>query len=522
MFNFDTTYSRLPVAMFSWVRPVGVRAPGVVVLNEGLAGELGVTFGDEGMVAQVLGGNVLVGGSESIAQAYAGHQFGHFAILGDGRAVLLGEHVCPDGRRVDVQLKGSGQTPYSRRGDGRASLGPMLREYVMSEAMYALGIPTTRSLAVVSTGESVMRERVMAGAVLTRVAESHLRVGTFEYVALTGDVPLLHTMVEYALSRHYPQLVGAENPALALLEAVRDRQISLVTHWMRVGFVHGVMNTDNVSIAGETIDYGPCAFMDWFDPSTVFSSIDHAGRYAYGNQPAITHWNLYRLAAALLPAIHPHSETAIDLVEGVLSDFDGRYRQSFLAMNRGKLGLGNSEPLDERLIADLFQWMYEAKADYTTTFRVLNAPSARFSKGSTTPASLRSRLLGSLHPSINRTDGAFGNSPLISCLSGAEGDLEVYLDPAFLSWVDRWESRRARQEGADEASFALMRASNPVVIPRNDRVAEALRAMESGEDRLFHRLLEAVRHPYEDRPEFKEYHSPPPTDLPRAITFCGT
>ena len=368
--QFDNSYARLSKHLHTRINPVPVKSPQLVVLNESLAHSLGLQLEEfsQDELAQLFSGNVLPKGAAPLAQAYAGHQFGNFTILGDGRAHLIGEHLAQEGKRFDIQLKGSGQTPYSRRGDGRAALGPMLREYIISEAMHALGIPTTRSLAVVTTGETVMRDNLLPGAILTRVASSHIRVGTFEYALHTADKQSLKLLADYTIGRHFPHITGSDNPYLNLLSAVMDRQITLVTGWLRVGFIHGVMNTDNMAISGETIDYGPCAFMDSYDPATVFSSIDRMGRYSYANQPPITRWNLARLADTLLPLIHDDLKQAIAMAEDILQLFDTKFQQQWLGMMRGKLGLYKEKKEDEKLIADLLQWMQSTSADYTNTF----------------------------------------------------------------------------------------------------------------------------------------------------------
>jgi uncharacterized protein YdiU (UPF0061 family) len=453
----------------------------------------------------MLGGNLQGPGSEPIAQAYAGHQFGHFTLLGDGRAHLLGEHLLPDGRRVDIQLKGSGPTPYSRRGDGRAALGPMLREYLISEAMQGLGIPTTRSLAVVATGERVFREEALPGAVLTRVAASHIRVGTFQYAAALDagmDVPgqkgsrageaasdpdgpgFTRALADYTLRRHYPELAEEPTRYMDLLAAVIDRQAALIANWMRVGFVHGVMNTDNMTLSGETIDYGPCAFMDHYDPATVFSSIDRQGRYAFANQARIGQWNLARLAETLLPLLHPEPETALTLAEEAIGRFPDRFSAHWHAAMRAKLGLGNEEPGDEALSDVLLEWMQRTGADYTNTFRDLCAPAVIAS-----PVSV---------------NAAFG-------------------DPEFQAWQTRWRERLGRQPGAIEAALQRMRLVNPAVIPRNHRVEEALAAAaETGDLGPARRLLGALIDPYDERLDDSEYRQPPAPEQRVYQTFCGT
>ncbi|MFM8808361.1 MAG: protein adenylyltransferase SelO, partial [Chthoniobacterales bacterium] len=405
--NFDNSYARLPDALFSRVAPAPVTQPGLAVLNENLATELGLDVAalrESG--TEIFAGNTVPTGAKPIAQAYAGHQFGHFTNLGDGRAVLLGEHLTPSGGRFDIQLKGSGQTPYSRRGDGRAALGPMLREYIISEAMHALGIPTTRSLAVATTGEHIVREEILPGAVLTRVAASHIRVGTFEYANALGDRAALEALTRHTLQRHYPALAGADNPALALFEGVLERQARLVAQWVCVGFVHGVMNTDNMALSGETIDYGPCAFIDTYDPATVFSSIDRGGRYAYGNQPNIAHWNLARLAEALLPLIDDDKDKAVGAAEEKLSKFPERFRAHYTAGLRAKLGLLNEEEGDYDLAREFLDWMKTAEADFTSSFAAL------------TEAAKTGKLTGPL---------SFGGEPL-------------------RAWQEKWTARLARQQ----------------------------------------------------------------------------
>lgn len=478
--RFDNTYSRLPDVLFAPTRPAGVRAPRVSILNHRLAEDLGLNLGEmpPEAAAALFAGQDLPDGSLPIAQAYAGHQFGGFTMLGDGRAILLGEHRTPSGRLVDIQLKGAGQTPFSRRGDGRAALGPMLREYVISEAMSALGIPTTRSLAVVTTGEPVFRESALKGAILTRVAASHIRVGTFEYLAARQDESNLRVLADYAIERHYPELVDAPRKYVEFFRAVTDRQASLIARWQLVGFIHGVMNTDNMAISGETIDYGPCAFMNAYNPATVFSSIDHAGRYAYGNQPAIAQWNLARFAETLLPLLDPDRERAVALAMEVLNEYPARFERCWLDGMRKKLGLQTAEEGDIELIQSLLDWMQQSRADFTNTFRALSAQEP--------PAGDR------------------------------------YQDPAFLAWHSRWQIRLGRDGGPNVSAYAAMRAINPAVIPRNHRVEEALSAAEDRDDlSVLHRLLAALASPYEERADFAQYQDPPPDDC-NYRTFCGT
>ncbi|PZD97385.1 YdiU family protein [Paenibacillus sambharensis] len=479
--NFDNSYVQLPESFYTRQEPMPVRAPGLAVLNETLAESLGLDAdalkSHEGLA--VLAGNRVPDGAEPLAQAYAGHQFGHFTMLGDGRAVLLGEQVTPEGSRVDIQLKGPGRTPYSRRGDGRAALGPMLREYIISEAMHALGIPTTRSLAVITTGEPVFREQELPGAILTRTASSHIRVGTFQYAANMGTGQDLRALADYTLQRHYPDIAADDDRYLNLLRAVIKRQAALIAQWQLVGFIHGVMNTDNMTISGETIDYGPCAFMNAFDPATVFSSIDTQGRYAYGNQPPIAAWNLSRFAESLLPLLHHDEDQAVKLAEEAISDFPGLYHGYWLAGMRAKLGIRNEEEEDETLIKDLLGMMREHRTDYTNTFRALT------------------------HDRIEETG-----------LANAE---------QFGKWYERWKARLGGQQDAWEASRELMRSANPAVIPRNHRVEEALdAAVKDGDYSVMERLLEALKHPYAHNELQGDYCTPPePSERPYR-TYCGT
>ena len=478
--RLDNSYARLPEALFTRVRPVSVKEPRLVVFNEALAFELGLDAGalrESG--AGLFSGNTIPEGADPIAQAYAGHQFGHFTNLGDGRAILLGEQVTPTGARFDIQLKGAGQTPYSRRGDGRAVLGPMLREYIISESMHALGIPSTRSLAVVSTGEMVMREEALNGAVLTRVAASHIRVGTFEYARAIGDPALLEALTRYTLERHYPELADADNKALALLRGVLDRQAALIARWMGVGFVHGVMNTDNMALSGETIDYGPCAFLDTYDPATVFSSIDRGGRYAYGNQPDIAHWNLARLAEALLPLIETDSEKAVSLAMGVLGEFPMRFRFHHTAVFRAKLGLFSEEEQDGELIKALLEAMKEDQADFTATFVTLTKVAQ---DGSSAPA--------------------FGH--------------------ALSAWSVGWMARLQRQQGGPGEAASVMRRANPVVIPRNHRVEESLSAASFSDLSPLQSLLEVMARPFEETPDNEPYRTGASPGSAPYRTFCGT
>jgi uncharacterized protein YdiU (UPF0061 family) len=478
--RFDNTYARLPEVLFVRVRPAAVRAPQVTILNQRLAEELGLDLGalSPEAAAALFAGQELPPGSEPIAQAYAGHQFGGFTMLGDGRALLLGEHRTPSGRLVDIQLKGSGRTRFSRGGDGLAALGPMLREYVISEAMAALGIPTTRSLAVVTTGEPVYRESVLRGAILTRAAASHLRVGTFQFLAARGDEETLRVLADYAINRHYPELAGASRKYVDFLRAVLDRQAALIARWQLVGFIHGVMNTDNMAISGETIDYGPCAFMNAYRPDTVFSSIDHAGRYAYANQPGTAQWNLARLAEALLPLVDPDLDKAVEAATEVLHEFPTRFERYWLDGMRKKLGLQTDEAGDMELAQALLDWMEKSRADFTNTFRDLSS-----------------------------------GGPPAGC---------PYRDPDFQAWYARWQDRVGRDGLPRAPAHTVMRAANPVVIPRNHRVEEALSAAEERDDlSVLHELLAAVNSPYEARAGLTKYQEPPANES-NYRTFCGT
>ncbi len=492
--RLDHSYARLPSQFYSRVQPTPVAKPQLVLFNKALACSLGLDASTLSLPesAALFSGNQLPTGADPIAQAYAGHQFGNLTRLGDGRAILLGEQMTPSGERWDIQLKGPGPTPYSRQGDGRAALGPMLREYLISEAMQALGIPTTRSLAVVSTGEPVFRQKTLPGAVLTRVAASHIRVGSFVLFAALDDRESLRILTDYTLQRHFPHLGKLEsqqglsgdsttNPVLGLLEAIIETQSSLIAHWMRVGFVHGVMNTDNMALSGETIDYGPCAFIDTYDPDAVFSSIDHQGRYAFGNQPQIAAWNLARFAEALLPLLHPEPDQALALARRTLDTFPLRFEQHRLTLMRAKLGLFTEDPTHINLIDDLLHWMQSTRADFTHTFRTLDP-----------------KLL-------------------------ANGSAQNLADPVFLAWHQRWTIALAHQPQTSRAVEALMHANNPAVIPRNYQVELALADATLHHDLTrFNRLLAAVTRPYEESNQPPEFINPPPLGTPHCPTFCGT
>jgi len=476
--HFDNTYSKLSKTFREEIKPVPVHDPKLIILNKKLAEDLDLDFSkiDNRNLAKLFSGNNLPEDTKTIAQAYAGHQFGHFTMLGDGRAVLLGEHLVNKNERFDIQFKGSGRTSFSRSGDGRAVLGPMLREYIISEAMHALNIPTTRSLAVVSTGEKVMRENLLPGAILTRVASSHIRVGTFQYIAAKQNLDELNILIDYTINRHYPEIRSSKNKSLDLLNLVMQKQCSLVVDWMRVGFIHGVMNTDNMAISGETIDYGPCAFMDVYDPKTVFSSIDKFGRYAFSNQPPITKWNLARFAECLIPLIHKDENEAIKVASEIIDNFQNIYEEKWLNMMRDKLGLFGKDQNDQKLINDLLSWMEINNADYTNTFCNL------------------------MNVNIE--------------------DKKVYEDQKFINWVKIWEKRVLMNNNLKEKSLDLMRNTNPTVIPRNHKVEEALNAANEDNFEVMNKLLNILNKPYSNQKNIENYQSLS-TDK-EYQTFCGT
>jgi uncharacterized protein YdiU (UPF0061 family) len=486
--GLESTYSALPSRFYARIAPVPVKDPRLVVFNSRLAEALGF---DEATVereaATWLSGNRIPEDADPIAMAYAGLQFGGLVPqLGDGRAILLGERVGRDGVRRDIQLKGSGRTPFSRNGDGRAALGPMLREYLISEAMHALGIPTTRSLAVVTTGEQVVREDLLPGAVLTRVAASHIRVGTFEYFAVRDDHEAVGKLLDYVIARHYPEARGADVPALAVLEAVAHRQAALIADWMSVGFIHGVMNTDNMAISGETIDYGPCAFMDAYDPNTVFSSIDHGGRYAYGNQPAIAQWNLARFAETLLPLIDADTDKAVERATAAVRNFMPAFDAQLLMRMRRKIGLAGEQEGDVGLISALLAEMKSAGADFTLTFRRL----------------------------ARCVDEPGDDTSFFELFAPTSG---------VADWLRRWRERLAGEPQDAAARAANMRRVNPAFIPRNHRVEAALEAASThGDFAPFHRLLRILEHPYDDQPGSGEFEQPPGPGERVHRTFCGT
>jgi len=480
---FDNSYARLPDRFYARLDPTPVASPRLVRLNTALAHDLGIDPDElaspDGIA--MLAGNHVAPGSEPLAQAYAGHQFGHFVPrLGDGRACLLGEVVGRDGVRRDIQLKGSGATPFSRSGDGRAALGPVLREYLISEAMAALGVPTTRTLAAVTTGDSVWREARLPGAVLTRVASSHIRVGTFQYFAARGDAEAVRLLAEHAMARHYPDAAGAANSYRAFLDSVVAAQAELIASWLLIGFIHGVMNTDNCSIAGETIDYGPCAFMDEYDPATVFSSIDHGGRYAYANQPRIAHWNLVRLAETLLPLLGPDEDSAMAAARDSLAAFAPRFQAAYLAGLRRKIGLTTERDGDEALTMDFLKLLEAGRVDFTRAFRTLS--------------------------------GAMTDDTAMRTLFADSA--------AFDAWVARWRPRLSAEPGQPSAT---MRAANPAFIPRNHLVEAALAAAVERADFVpFETLLDVLSRPYADDPERALYAIGPREEERVLQTFCGT
>lgn len=480
-FKFDNSYAKLSSVLYKKQPPESVKNPRLLLLNREFAETLGLNpdiLQKEG--AAFLSGNALYSSAEPIAQAYAGHQFGGFNMLGDGRAILLGEHITPDSKRVDIQLKGSGRTAFSRSGDGRAALGPMLREYIISEAMHALSIPTTRSLAVVTTGETVYRDDAYPGAVLTRVASSHIRVGTFQFAAAVQNPQVITELADYTIDRHFPEIAATENKYAQLLEKVIDLQSSLIAKWMHVGFIHGVMNTDNMSICGETIDYGPCAFMNRYDPETVFSSIDKSGRYAFANQAPIAHWNLFRFAEALLPLLNSEENHAIKVAENLLGTFPSRFLDYWLGGMRKKLGLFNAESEDLKLAEDLLMYMQKNQADYTNTFRALGKDA--------------------LHT------------------------MEIYQDAGFKNWLQQWQSRLTRQTETFAQSMTLMDETNPAIIPRNHQVEAALAAaVDENNLQPLQRLLAAVTRPFRPTPDDAEFLQAPEAAFDtRYQTFCGT
>ena len=478
--TFDNTYSKLPSYLLTKQHPIPVRSPKLIVLNESLSKDLDLDFTkiNDQDLSQLFSGNILPSGSSPIAQAYAGHQFGHFTMLGDGRAILMGEHLSKKKERYDIQFKGSGKTPYSRSGDGRAALGPMLREYIISESMHTLGIPTTRSLAVVKTGENVIRETHLPGAVLTRIAASHIRVGTFQYIAATQKEQNLKILFDYVINRHYPNIKNSKNQALDLLKTIMNVQINLVINWMRIGFIHGVMNTDNVSICGETIDYGPCAFMDTYNPDTVFSSIDQQARYSFSNQPKIIKWNLARFAECIITLIDDNKDSAVEIATETINTFENIYEEKWLNMMRDKLGLFGEDRNDQILIIELLTWMYKNKVDYTNTFCFL-------------------------------MNEKFYNN-------------KIYNDKNFLIWKEKWENRLRLNNNSQEKYLKLMHSVNPLIIPRNHKVEEALTAANDGDLEVMNKLLAVLKKPYENQNSIIDFQSPAPSSDKAYQTFCGT
>ena len=478
--HFDNTYSKLPKSFLENIKPVPVKDPKLIILNKNLAEQLNLDFSkfSDTDLAQMFSGNSLPEGSETIAQAYAGHQFGHFTMLGDGRAVMLGEHLDKENKRFDIQFKGSGRTSFSRSGDGRAVLGPMLREYIISEAMHALNIPTTRSLAVVSTGEEVIREQMLPGAILTRVASSHIRVGTFQYIAATQNADDLKTLFNYTIDRHYPEIKDSKTKALDLLNLLMQKQCELVINWMRVGFIHGVMNTDNMTVSGETIDYGPCAFMDYYHPQTVFSSIDQNGRYSYNNQPRITKWNLARFAECIIPLIDQDEQKAISIATETINNFEKLYEEKWLNMMRDKLGLFGEDKDDKHLIFELLTWMENNKADFTNTF-------------------------------CNLMDIQSIKDP-------------IYQNQEYLNWTAKWKKRLEKNNTGKEKYLELMRSVNPIFIPRNHKVEEALKDASENKLETLNQLLEVIKSPYKDNGMLKDYQQPMSNENGNYKTFCGT
>ena len=477
--HLENTYVTLPKVFYSEQQPIPVKNPVLVYFNTPLAMDLGLGFlepSNQNSI-EIFSGNRLPPNSQPLAQAYAGHQFGYFNMLGDGRAILLGEQISPEGKRIDVQLKGAGQTPYSRRGDGRATLYSMLREYLISEAMHYLNIPTTRSLAVVTTGEYLVRESRHTGAVLTRTAQSHIRVGTFEFASYYGTKEDLQALTNYTISRHYPELRDSENPPLELLRVVLHQQIELIVHWMRVGFIHGVMNTDNMSIAGETIDYGPCAFMNAFDPKTVFSSIDTNGRYAFGNQPAIAQWNLAKFASALLPIISVDQDNAVKIATTVLEEFKDTYTNKWYRMMSNKLGIMEPTVQDRSVIDKLLSLIESHQADYTQLFLKLEQDSIK--------------------------------------------EDPIFMEEDFKNWHQNWKKTYVHDFKNKEA-LALMRSNNPRIIPRNHWVENALESAVDGQLNPMTTLLEQLSRPYEEHSKALQFENLPNRFDEQYQTFCGT
>ena len=470
----------LPSEFHSHVLPKKVVSPKLAIFNHDLSTELGIDLSSlqPEEISNLLSGNIIPDGSSLIAQSYAGHQFGHFTILGDGRAILLGEHILGD-ERFDIQFKGSGPTPYSRSGDGLAAIGPMLGEYLISEAMHHLNIPTCRSLAVVETGEDVIREQKYPGAILTRISRSHIRIGTFQFAVIQEDKSLLKKLFNYTIERHFPNLIESKNKALDFLYLIIDQQAELITNWMRVGFIHGVMNTDNVALSGETIDYGPCAFMDHYDPLTVFSSIDHQGRYSFANQPIIAQWNLARLAETILPLISDNNEKALKLAEEAINAFADLYQSKWLDMMRRKIGLITKKNEDKDLISELLDTMQKHKADFTNTFRFLSE----------------------------------------DILSGDD----IFKTEEFLIWYKKWKLRLKKESNTFENIKKIMDTNNPRIIPRNHLVEKALKSAEEGDLETFVDFSKIIKNPYSSSIDVPKKYLNPPNDSEKVLqTFCGT
>ena len=485
--KFDNSFSKLPNKFYANVIPTPVKEPNLIKFNDTLATQLGINLKPK-ECNDYFSGNLLFNGSKPISMTYAGHQFGHWVPqLGDGRAVLLGEVIDNKGNRRDIQLKGSGPTPFSRMGDGRAWLGPILREYIVSEAMYKLNIPTTRALSAISTGENIYREQEFPGAILTRVAHSHIRVGTFQYFSARQDIESLKILADYVIERYYPACKDGKNSYINLFKEVIKRQAILISKWMSVGFIHGVMNTDNTSIYGETIDYGPCAFLDEYDPNKVFSSIDQTGRYAYKNQPEIIRWNLACLASSLLPLIHDDEKIAINLAQNAVDEFPDLYKEEWLKLFRNKLGLQNKKENDEKLINSLLIQMEKHKTDFTVTFR-----------------GLCSLVMDDNENNFHKFKNYFSNSKEIN------------------AWLDNWQSRLSCEEINKENIFSFINNTNPAYIPRNHRIEEMINRALEGDFSFFNRLNDIIDAPFSDQKQHEEYKKPPKENEIVAQTFCGT
>jgi uncharacterized protein YdiU (UPF0061 family) len=479
-FNFENTYTNLPKCFFTEQGIKQVSLPDLVIFNDKLAKSLNINIpvNNKNELAKILSGNFNDKNMNTYAQAYAGHQFGHFTNLGDGRAIMLGEHVNKFGKRYDIQLKGSGITPYSRQGDGKAALGPMLREYIISEAMHYLNIPTTRSLSVIKTGEDVFREKKLQGSILTRIASSHIRVGTFQYAAAQQDKKILKSLFDYTVKRHYSNIKISENIYIELLKNFSLKQINLITNWMRVGFIHGVMNTDNMTLSGETIDYGPCAFMNNYDPNTKFSSIDHMGRYSYKNQPIIAQWNIARFAETLLPLISSNLDEAIKKAENVIKFIPETYKTSWLNMMKKKLGLVNNDKEDENIINSLLSWMEKNNADYTNTF--------------------------------------------IDLMNEENLNQSIYKSNEFKNWLEIYMKRKLSKNISKSKSLKLMMENNPFVIPRNNVVEDVLLSADQGNYEPLKKFLKILENPYDKNKKISNYYKTDIKSDQPYMTFCGT